>query len=414
MPNYNQSNLFKTQFKMNKANKKTILGFGLASLALLLAGNSLLAQPFQVGHASITFTDPARNNRSIPTEIYYPADAAGDNVPLSAAGGNFPVISFGHGFVMTWDAYQNIWEALTPQGFILALPKTEGSFSPSHLDLGKDLAFVISSLQALGQNDNSIFFNRVDSNCAVMGHSMGGGAAHLAAAMSPFITAIAALAPAETNPSAIEAAGETAIPALVIAGGNDCVTPPAAHQLPIFEALSSACKHYISIDGASHCQMANYNFLCSFGENTCTPAPAISREEQHLALNKFLLPWLKFQLKGDCAAGESFDTLVLDGAAISHQGNCDLCNVSSTTAITAPRFRVYPNPFAAQLQISADSEFEAAEFFLYNLIGQLVLKQSFAGQTTLHTDALAPGTYFFEIKDGEARKHAGSLVKKPE
>ena len=399
---------------MNNAIQKTSLGIRLAVFALLLAGNLLNAQPFQIGHASITFTDPDRNNRNIPTEIYYPADIAGDNVPLAANGGNFPVVSFGHGFVMTWDAYQNLWEALTPQGFILALPKTEGSFSPSHLELGKDLAFVISSLQDLGQNGNSIFFNRVDSTSAVMGHSMGGGAAHLAAELAPFITAVATLAPAETNPSAIQAAEGTTIPSLVIAGENDCVTPPAAHQLPIYEGLSSACKHYISIKGGSHCQMANYNFLCSFGENTCTPAPDISRDEQHLTLNKFLLPWLKFQLKGDCAAGESFDTLVLDDAAIVHQGNCDLCFVSGTTATTASELRVYPNPFAAQLQITPGKTLGAAEFFLYDVAGRLVLQQRFSGEANLNTSALAPGAYFFEIKEVEGRKHNGSLVKKSE
>ncbi|MEY3367591.1 MAG: hypothetical protein RI973_746, partial [Bacteroidota bacterium] len=394
--------------------QKTSLGAWLTGFTLLLVCSSLNAQPFQIGHASLTFTDPARNNRNIPAEIYYPADVAGDNVPLATTGGNFPVISFGHGFVMTWDAYQNIWEALTPQGFILALPKTEGSFSPSHLELGKDLAFVISSLQALGQDGNSIFFNRVDSTSAVMGHSMGGGAAHLAAELAPFITAVATLAPAETNPSAIQAAEGTVIPSLVIAGENDCVTPPAAHQLPIYEALSSACKHYISIKGGSHCQMANYNFLCSFGENTCTPAPDISREAQHLTLNKFLLPWLKFQLKDDCIAGESFDTLVLDDAAISHQGNCDLCFVSGTTSTTVPELRVYPNPFAAQLQIAPDKTLGTAEFLLYDVTGHLVLRQRFTGEASVKTGALAPGSYFFEIKDGEGRKYSGNLVKKVE
>jgi hypothetical protein len=64
-----------------------------------------VAQPYQIGHLSATFTDTARSSRSVPVEIYYPADITGDNVPFAAAlSGKVPAISFGHGFVMTYDA----------------------------------------------------------------------------------------------------------------------------------------------------------------------------------------------------------------------------------------------------------------------------------------------------------------------
>ena len=117
----------------------------LTLLLLILFCNNLIAQHFQVGHTTITLIDTSRSSRAIPTEIYYPADVAGNNVPFTiATNDKFPVISFGHGFVMTWDAYQNIWDAVVPEGFIIAFPKTEGSLSPSHAEFGKDIAFVIS------------------------------------------------------------------------------------------------------------------------------------------------------------------------------------------------------------------------------------------------------------------------------
>lgn len=118
-------------------------------VAALAIGVSLtgIAQPFQTGHTSVTFTDPARNNRSIATEIYYPADVSGNNVPVTTAvQDRFPVLIFGHGFTMTWSAYENIWTALAPQGFILAFPKTEGSLFPSHSAFGTDLAFVATQM----------------------------------------------------------------------------------------------------------------------------------------------------------------------------------------------------------------------------------------------------------------------------
>ena len=110
---------------------------------LIIASFHLYGQ--QVGHTQITFIDSSRNNRSVPTEIYYPATVAGNNTPI--APGVFPVISFGHGFVMTWSAYQNFWTDLVPEGYILAFPTTEGGFAPVHAAFGADLKFLISEIQ---------------------------------------------------------------------------------------------------------------------------------------------------------------------------------------------------------------------------------------------------------------------------
>jgi predicted dienelactone hydrolase len=107
-------------------------------LCILLLGE-ISAQSFAIGHRNVIYIDPSRNNRQIETEIYYPANIAGDNVAI--AQGQFPVISFGHGFVMVWSAYQNIWSSLVPQGYIVMFPRTEGNTSPSHAEFGRDLVF---------------------------------------------------------------------------------------------------------------------------------------------------------------------------------------------------------------------------------------------------------------------------------
>ncbi|MBK7966630.1 MAG: hypothetical protein IPK10_16055 [Bacteroidetes bacterium] len=152
-----------------------------------------------------------------------------------------------------------------------------------------------------------------------MGHSMGGGAAFLAAQFDPSIKTIATLAAAETNPSAIQAAASLSIPSLIIAGGNDCVTPPPANQVPMYDSLQSSCKTYVSINGGSHCQMADNNFLCSIGEATCTPQPTITRAEQHVVISNYLIPWLKYELKSDCASGAQFDSLITTDTSIVFQ-----------------------------------------------------------------------------------------------
>lgn len=267
-------------------------------LLVALSGYSASAQNFAIGSTTVTFNDPSRSNRAIETDIYYPATTAGSNTTFAT--GQFPVIVFGHGFVMSVAAYQNIWSSLVPQGYIVALPKTEGSILPNHTNFGRDLAYVVSALQQAGTTGGNIFNGKIAATSAVMGHSMGGGAAMLSVQYNASITVVAGLAPAETNPSASAAAQQINRPALIFAGGNDCVTPASQHSRLIYDNLTSSCKWYLSINGGSHCQFANQNFNCSFGESTCSPSPTINRTTQQLLVKEYLIPWLDFELKSEC------------------------------------------------------------------------------------------------------------------
>ncbi len=297
----------------------------LALLLLLITGTAASAQTYSIGSTSITFTDPTRSNRAIETDIYYPASATGSNVPV--ANGPFPVIVFGHGFVMTVAAYQNIWSALVPQGYIVALPKTEGGILPNHTNFGRDLAFVVAALQQAGNTSGNLFNGKIGSTSAVMGHSMGGGAAMLSVQYNPSITAVAGLAPAETNPSASAAAQQVTIPAMILAGGNDCVTPAAQHSRLIYDNINSDCKWYLSINGGSHCQFANQNFNCSLGEATCSPSPSISRSAQQAIVNELLLPWLDFELKGICSTWIGKQALLIADSRLTPVSSCKISSL---------------------------------------------------------------------------------------
>lgn len=384
----------------------------LSLLFVLTCFSQAGAQPYQVGHVSITFTDPARSNRAVPTEIYYPADVTADNAPFaSTITGRVPAISFGHGFVMAWNAYQNIWEAVAGAGYIIAFPTTEGSLSPNHGTFGEDLRFVLQQLKAQGNLASSVLYNRVDTMTCVMGHSMGGGAAFLAAAADPTIKAIATLAPAETSPGAISAAGTIATNALVIAGANDCVTPPATNQVPMYNNLLSACKHYIAITGGSHCQMAESNAACNFGESTCTPAPAISRATQHTIINRYLLPWLSSRLKNSCTAGRQFDSTLNADGEITYQKNCALCSGSGIAgADNNAQIKVYPNPFGDVLHLRTHGGSDNI-FVLHSVTGQTIHTSKPDSSLDLSTANLIPGVYFYEVLSAGIVIQRGIAVK---
>lgn len=295
----------------------------LLSLLLLAAAPALHAQFYAIGHTTVTYTDPARANRQIQTEIYYPAAAAGTDVPVT--GNTYPVISFGHGFVMVWSAYQNIWEKFVPEGYIVAFPRTEGSVSPVHAEFGADLAFLVGKIQSEGQsNPSSLFYGHVGTTSAIMGHSMGGGSSFLAAENNSSVTTMVTFAAANTNPSSITAAPQVNIPALVIAGQNDCVAPPAQHQVPMYDSLASACKAYVEITGGGHCYFAESNFNCSFGEGTCTPNPTITRADQQDAAQDMALLWLDYYLKDDCPAWDDFQDSISLSQRITGSVSCNI------------------------------------------------------------------------------------------
>lgn len=288
-------------------------------LVILVSSLSVCAQ-FQIGHTTITFNDPTRSGgfgsgggsgRQIQTEIYYPCAVAGENVTI--ANGQFPIIVFGHGFAMAWDAYSNIWEHYAPLGYIIAFPRTEGNLfpAPSHNDFALDLSLVSSKLLALTNDPQSIFYQSVNGNAAIMGHSMGGGASFLAASNNSGIKTVVGLAPAETNPSAITASQNVTVPALIFSGSSDGVTPPADHHQPIYNGLGSACKSFVSIIGGAHCYFANSNFNCDFGESTSSSGISISRTQQQLLTFERLDPWFSFHLKMNCTSYSDFQSVLV-------------------------------------------------------------------------------------------------------
>lgn len=325
----------KTQQKMKTKTLKRTQEVLMAIIlfTLLFFVSETFAQ-YQIGHTQITFQDPDRGNRNIQTEIYYPASTTGDDVSMVA--GSYPVIIFGHGFVMAWDAYQNLWEEFVPRGYIMAFPRTEGSIvSTDHQQFGWDLQFLVTAMQNEGATPSSIFYNGVASETALMGHSMGGGAAFLAADSlctngNTNLKTLIGLAPAESTTngvSSINSALSITVPAVVFSGSNDGVTPPVDHHIPMYDNLASVCKTFINVLGGGHCYFANPNTNCDLGEGTSSTGISITREEQHDITFDFANLWLDYTLKGDCNAFSEFNDSLQTSIRIDYNQACALNSV---------------------------------------------------------------------------------------
>jgi len=378
--------------RLNKMKK--IIGFLVLCAALISC--TMQAQNFMIGHQQMNFVDASRNNRPVPCEIYYHADVIGEGVSVSA--GVFPLVVFGHGFVMTASVYDVYWNALVPEGYIVVVPTTEGSLFPSHDNFGKDMAFLVDQMQVENSLSSSLFYNAILPTSAVIGHSMGGGAAFLAMQDNTNITALAAMAPAETTPSAVTAAASIQRPSLIFSGINDCVAPPADHQLPMYNALSSSCKSYLGIVGADHCQFASPNFNCTLGQSTCSPQATISATTQQAAVLDNLIPWLDFYLKDNCAQGEVFQSNVSSTTSLELIQNCALGCGSDVHNTASLSFSLFPNPCSDELRWKGDAQWVGQSFVILDVQGRTLAK-GVLNKTSEVTDIskLKTGMYWLKV-----------------
>jgi predicted dienelactone hydrolase len=304
-------------------------------IAILLFGLMFLASEtfaqHQIGHTQITFQDASRGNRAIQTEIYYPATNSGNDVSMVVD--TFPVIIFGHGFVMAWSDYENLWNEFVSRGYIMAFPRTEGSITGTdHQQFGWDLQFLVTAMQNEGVTPSSIFYQGVSKNTALMGHSMGGGAAFLAADSlvangNINLKTLIGLAPAESSTngvSSINSALSVTVPSIVLSGSQDGVTPPLDHHIPMYDNLASDCKTFINLLGGAHCYFANSSTTCDLGEGTSSSGITLDRPQQHDITFDFVNLWLDYTLKGDCNAFSEFNDSLLTSNRIDYNQTCTL------------------------------------------------------------------------------------------
>lgn len=353
-------------------------------LVLVLLNASAAAGQYAVGTDDIVLIDPARGDRAIPADLYYPADADGPEQPPAAPPpGGFASVAFGHGYQIGAGAYAWIATRLAALGCVVAVPRTGGELFPSHETFALDLAFAVRSLRDAGSDAASPFFGRMGPSILTAGHSMGGGCSFLAAAGDPDVTAVLNFAAAETSPSAVAACAALARPALIFAAAGDCVAPPQDHQLPMYEALNGGWRTLVSVSGASHCQFNAYSLLCDLGE-FCSPS--IGRQAQQDLVWSLAEPWLRAVLFGEADAVGAFQDLLEAG------GGFDFLQADAPTAIGPPggrpgiRLAAHPNPFNPALVLELTlAESAAPNLRITDARGRRV--RSLAG------GALPPGTH---------------------
>lgn len=246
--------------------------------------------PFAAGWTDLTVPRPGGG--SFTAKLFYPAVTRGENATYDGSGAPYPAISFGHGFLQSVEQYQSTLEHLATWGYLAIASRSAGGLFPNHQNFANDMRYCLDWLEQQNGDTGSILFGQVDTQrFGMSGHSMGGGASLLATATDPRVRTVANMAAANTNPSAIDAAGQITVPLCLITGSQDSIVPPANHGQLMYNAAGPP-KQLPLIVGGFHCGFTDDGFLfCDSG--------SISRSTQLAITRRLLVAWFNLYLKGD-------------------------------------------------------------------------------------------------------------------
>jgi len=397
---------------MNLSKIKSLL---FAITGMFVASVSV-GQTWEIGYQTMTFVDASRNNRQIETELFYPADVTGYNVPLGTPSiQRYPVIVLGHDEAVAWNNYAYIWNRFATQGFIVAIPKTEMGVPMDVVEYAKDMAFVVSQFNVMRFTVGSFFFQRFNGKSCVMGHGVGGSAATFALQYYPLITTMVSLAAKETVPSAINAASLVTRPSVVIGGGKDCEAPIATNQLPMFNNIDSDCKTFINMFEATHCQFSQDFGSCANNMINCLPS---NKSWQFTTgnTNYLLISFLRFYMKSNAPALDKFEwklgsktvdwSYIFTCLQISPRIVSEDNSSENTTTMN-----FYPNPVNAGSELNmvvASEESASAQIIICNLMGQVVVQKEIPLEeseqaVSIATDQIKSGYYMVTVINNEGR-----------
>jgi dienelactone hydrolase len=242
-----------------------------------------------VGVTTIDAVDESRGNRTLPTEIWYPARRAGRDVaPLPH---RYPLVLIAHGFCGSRLYYDYLATHLTSWGFVIAAPDFTGVtraacdarlITASIDDMALDLSFVRRLLHDTGGPLGKWARHVRGTRTGLVGNSLGGAAAVEAVRMDASFTAIVGLAPFVGAASAAPLVDLAPRRAWMIMGatGDDLVSFTGAIQ-PFFDELSPPA-FLVRFTGGSHTGFSDEN-------PETTPDP---RQAQHDATTRYATPFL--------------------------------------------------------------------------------------------------------------------------
>jgi dienelactone hydrolase len=136
------------------------------------------------------------------------------------AGLNLPGIAFGHDWLAGTERYSGLLEHLASWGIVAGAPDTQRGLVPSVLNLAFDLGTALDIVAGVRLGPGKISVH--PAKLGVAGHGFGASAAVFAAAGMPAKpSAVAAIFPTFTSPSAEQPAASLKVPGLILTTPGD-------------------------------------------------------------------------------------------------------------------------------------------------------------------------------------------------
>ena len=292
-------------------------------------GGSIVVHPgpqeeYPIGHTSRTFDASAGSGGDLPVEIYYPAENAGPDAPM--ASGPFPVLVFAHGYQQSYLDYAYFWEEMVPAGYIVAfLNRLSDSTTIDIDDYALDIVCCLQEMESMGRDPQDSFYGRVANRFALMGHSTGGGAIFSAAARltepiaSQTLTVVGLASLGRVygpigGQDPVDQAVAVAMPALIIEGAKDCITPPATHTQTLYDHLSvDLTRCIVTITQGDHCGFSDARGpgqgICELAESSSClgfQGSTLPVEDQNRLTIELVRKWIDHFLKDDESAWHDF------------------------------------------------------------------------------------------------------------
>jgi predicted dienelactone hydrolase len=307
--------------------------------------------PYAVGLSTVRMVDPARADRTLTVDIWYPADPRSDaptaqldllltrlDLPgvladPQAARGAFPLVVFSHGNGGVRFQSWFLMEALASHGFVVAAPDHAGNTA---LDLlggtadpvgvaannrPRDVSFVIDQItNEFDRDPGSPFYHHIDEqSIAVVGHSFGGFTALATAGgfgdyrPDRRVDAIVPIAPA-TFGFTDEQLASIDVPTLLMGGTSDTAVPIEPGIVRAWDLVSGRPEYRVDLLAAGHNSFTNVcdirdayvaagvgepllGFVEDQAEDGCAPE-LLPIDEAHRVTDLYVVSFLTQELRG--------------------------------------------------------------------------------------------------------------------
>lgn len=271
------------------------------------AGQPMTSDPAQLGpYTTTSYTETyggAASGNDLPMDCEYPTSGP--------TAGPYPAVLIGHGFQLAASQYRGYAERLASFGYVACTADFRASFIANHAENARDIVAGVDWLLASNADATHALAGRVAPNqIGLMGHSLGGKVAFLAAAQDSRVAAVFGLDPVDSSsfcnatrcPDAsdmlpfsipVGVLGET-----IDGSGSLQNCAPAADNFQTFYDAASSPAFELEVVGANHMSFIDDLSSCGLPCSACQAATAAQSEVLGLA-RAMTVAFFERHLRGD-------------------------------------------------------------------------------------------------------------------